>query len=837
MKDSNKRQFNIKNKLIAAIAMLLVSTIMMVSATYAWFTLSTAPEIQGITTTVGANGNLEIALSPYDGDYSSISSAVGDTNKAWYNTWDGDELVVGKNYTWGNLLDLSQGYSLDEITLLPAQLNIAPGSATANPTLNDKPLKIPTYGADGRIDSLEAGKVQYGGKDNAKTPAVDGFLVSDASNGRYGVRAIGTSSTMSETALNFQNALAAVNSNKRAANTTLSNAFATYGNALASIALLHANAGSSDGENYAEYVDDLQAMVDELSKAENSVEVALYNALLALANTPEGKTLTVSNGQTVYQTIKNAQDTGLSLSTVWGQLDGEAVTLLTLTFPELTTSYQKWETANNQISATQTALSNLLGSSNVTYGQIATALSGLMNMDGITINGMSIDEAKANAGGLLNGSGINLQLGANSGVFATFGELTGNVSNIVVLGSGIEFGGFSLAGARINITTTTEPKEGALLDQVRSVIAMVGPATETGNDKSVIDVTYGYALDFVFRTNAANSSLLLQTAATQRIYGDSQNAATMGGGSTLSFDGTTQNIQTLVDMMSGVRVVFKDTKGNDVYGIAKISVNNKALTLVANLVDNDVVSNTTQDVVLNLTATAVGTTNTLTWTNQGVADTVTYTYGYDENKASGYIDFTVTGVDTTGAAIPGDVKVYRVYDQDLTLEGDLMLYSFSIDAVTGALSFTAPMDTQTICSLDQNVAKGVTALVYLDGDYIDNSDVVNSETGIANTGKLNLQFASSANLVPMNNTPLKNGVGVDLPSINGWTVAGEAMAEKNTAYSFTVTAPAGYTGPYTVSYTVGGVTQDLPYNAGGTYEIPGASITDNVTITVTPTNP
>ena len=48
-------------------------------------------------------------------------------------------------------------------------------------------------------------------------------------------------------------------------------------------------------------------------------------------------------------------------------------------------------------------------------------------------------------------------------------------------------------------------------------------------------------------------------------------------------------------------------------------------------------------------------------------------------------------------------------------------------------------------------------LVYLDGDYIRNSDVANSEDGISNTGKLNLQFASSATLVPMENTDLFNG--------------------------------------------------------------------------------
>ena len=52
---------SIRKKLLAAIAMLLVAVIMTVSSTYAWFTLSTAPEVKGITTTVGANGNLEIA--------------------------------------------------------------------------------------------------------------------------------------------------------------------------------------------------------------------------------------------------------------------------------------------------------------------------------------------------------------------------------------------------------------------------------------------------------------------------------------------------------------------------------------------------------------------------------------------------------------------------------------------------------------------------------------------------------------------------------------------------------------------------------------------------------
>ena len=92
-----KRRRDIKNKLMAAICMLLVSSIMMVSTTYAWFTLSTAPEVTGINTAVGANGNLEMALLPKDGELSSITSAAG----------DGVIAMEQRNITWGNLVDVS----------------------------------------------------------------------------------------------------------------------------------------------------------------------------------------------------------------------------------------------------------------------------------------------------------------------------------------------------------------------------------------------------------------------------------------------------------------------------------------------------------------------------------------------------------------------------------------------------------------------------------------------------------------------------------------------------------------------------------------------------------
>ena len=168
--------FGLRNKLIAAISMLLVSSIMMVSSTYAWFTLSTAPEVKNISTTVAGNGSLEIALMPTDGLLSSITAgAVGST-----------ATLKEKNVKWGNQVDLSDAaYGLSAISLNPAQLNYAKPEGAAEGTaavfVPGKPLAIAKYGFDGRIAGLDAQNVGIKSKANG-----DGF-----DSAEYGVRAIG----------------------------------------------------------------------------------------------------------------------------------------------------------------------------------------------------------------------------------------------------------------------------------------------------------------------------------------------------------------------------------------------------------------------------------------------------------------------------------------------------------------------------------------------------------------------------------------------------------------------------------------------------------------------
>ena len=168
--------FGLRNKLIAAISMLLVSSIMMVSSTYAWFTLSTAPEVKNISTTVAGNGSLEIALMPSDGMLGSIKNG---------RSTEGTVALTTANTSWGNLIDLSdESYGLKDISLNPASLKMKENSAELLDN-KAKPLSIANYGMDGRITTLDNSKIFVTGMNTESKK-----FTSNVEH-PYGVRAIG----------------------------------------------------------------------------------------------------------------------------------------------------------------------------------------------------------------------------------------------------------------------------------------------------------------------------------------------------------------------------------------------------------------------------------------------------------------------------------------------------------------------------------------------------------------------------------------------------------------------------------------------------------------------
>ena len=164
---------------VAAVAMLLVvSFTMMVSASFAWYTLSQAPEVSMMATTISGNGNLEIALvGRYDEEgvvQQPNESAVGDSSAAEGQT------LTGANITWGNLVNLSDAtYGLSEISLRPALLS--------GYNLTKAPLYGATYSHDGRVQDVSQTYVYASWTEK---PDGDGWYFDASDNSRYGVRAI-----------------------------------------------------------------------------------------------------------------------------------------------------------------------------------------------------------------------------------------------------------------------------------------------------------------------------------------------------------------------------------------------------------------------------------------------------------------------------------------------------------------------------------------------------------------------------------------------------------------------------------------------------------------------
>ncbi len=147
-KTATKREVNsvatIKRRLSAAIVMLLVSAIMLVASTYAWFTLSTAPEVRNIDTRVAGNGSLEIALMNENGDLSAVQSGRASVTRA------GSVEVETANKTWGNIIELNDdSYGLENVTLNPAIVEV-------DTTDMSMTFSIPEFGFDGRIKSVSS---------------------------------------------------------------------------------------------------------------------------------------------------------------------------------------------------------------------------------------------------------------------------------------------------------------------------------------------------------------------------------------------------------------------------------------------------------------------------------------------------------------------------------------------------------------------------------------------------------------------------------------------------------------------------------------------------------
>lgn len=657
----SKSYGGVKKKLMGAICMLLVASIMVVSSTYAWFTLSTAPEITGISTSVGANGNLEMALlnTASFAKPDEIKSEVGDSGKP----------VTEKNLTWGNLVDLSAGYGLDKIKLMPAALNITKGAAGAFTVTPDNLLATPTYGTDGRVADLS------GQTYTAKYVGTSWAF--DKDDPGYGVRAIGSNDNLTPQQAGLLLAKSEYNQALSAAKTTIQNALSANGKGLSNAVMAFA-LDSAASELEKEQTDAIKAMVDAAESALAEIDKAYVALLKASVTTLDA---------TKYSAAIGALDGKTTLA--------EAITALNAlenkpTIPGELTTLQENLTKNK--AAVTTAKSKCADGEGQDY---KAALNALVDATKVKVNDSTKTEmigpdGQANSdfvNKVVKAGGAVVEMPNDSGVFAYIGSVAGNYAAPTKVD--INYKGLKLTDfpATMKTTATQEATAGALLQH----ITPNGDAT--GADVSLSD-TYGYALDMAFRTNAASSYLKLQTKAKQRVYSDSENTDTQGGGSYMAFKSTLNTAgapnlddATITKLMKAIHVAFIDPDTGAIYSIA-----------------------------------------------------------------------TLGDIERDGDFMKGALKL-----NDLTATEDAKP-TFSLTARAAADGAEAKL-----MDLEQNKAKKLTVIVYLDGPTVTNADVANAETSLE--GTLNLQFSSSAELKPMDNTALKNGKGTT-GTTGGGTVVG-----------------------------------------------------------------
>ncbi len=706
----------VKKKLTAAIAMLLVATIMMVSSTYAWFTLSTAPEVTGITTSVGANGNLEMALlngnanddategannsgNTYK-DMTRITSNVGDSSAATGQT------VAKANMTWGNLVDLGATdgnknvYGLDKITLNPARLHIAEGKVS----VTDSILNTATYGNDGRVVDV-SGKTYS----TANYDATGGSFKFVTANASYGVRAIGGNDNLSKQQAGLLAAKAAYVQYMNTAKGKVVTSVQQNGQDLTNAILTLATDGDGNKSiTDAKQQNAIKALIQAFSDGADQIDLAYIEAIKAAATS-----LDEAKYEAVLTAIKDKTKASEAVTAIQALANAAGETKVDMTIPQ---DISNAITALANLRSSIKAASDSVNAGTADYKAALNALVNTSSNSSILINGYKLKEP---AGGPVTGEkyvmvkktegegytyssdfissavkGVEVKMGDNTGVFAEFASLANNYSIPTIVTVNVSLGGMTIDLKDVSFTLTTT----ATVTNYTNVTRAVTEATAAGNDTAAstfLSDTYGYAIDLAFRTNAAGSSLLLATDGVQRIYngtddkgtGASTNTDTLGGGSTMTFKTVTGAVMTtdqIKALMGAIRVVFMNPEDGTIYGIASV----------------DTIAADTED--------------TTALTGKLTLKKVTF-------NTDGSIQKLEAGEDGS------DVKSGKLLE------------------------------------LPQNTPTKLSVVVYLDGDKVDNSMVANTDVMQSITGSLNLQFKSSADLNPMDYSPLKNGTATANP--------------------------------------------------------------------------
>ena len=787
----------LKERVVAVALLLAMSMAMMTSATFAWITLSRAPEIQGVSTTVTANGNLEIALADPSG-VAPGESKVGDSSAA-----DGQS-VVKANLTWGNLVNLSDSsYGLSEIVLRPALLG------NTNDLLS-QPLKGVDYGEDGRLELYYNEAYQF---TNWFVPEGQDGYFEYSTTPKYGVRAISTIKYVykNNNAIHYENAkneVAAAIDGVQSAYVAITENKQYINTLVGLMGDFMTDKMNSKDSNFSKYTKDMYYMLKDIYElmtvtveTDSGERLCVEDTLRLLANYQ----IMVAKGYANYVPFTYATSTEL-LTASKEDLTSRGVNLPSLaTYKTLKNNIQKllygdgkYETADcvydlylqahqkntedaegNTVKEFDIDGNPVVDENHSTYGEVKQTVlmksiekmvdvySALIIKDGVShpVSYYLNDRDKAMA--LLGGS---VDVVIMKGYLKDFEQLTGGrmlAENLKIKATLI----ITVSITASTITTgATEPYD--MVGDFETVKAaadnLQGDRTGTAQD------TYGMALDFWVRTNSPSSYLVLQGNVLTKTETVRDTGVDFNGNPvdlyTVTITNTTTDSEGKEQTVSADAPVYKVTTD----GVEKwYYAENHSLLYPEDengneepLPDGQTISTPIERYKEVSSVVGYEGENRI-WEDHQFMDITSTTQGngscyifYAEDPAQqenslrllknlrvAFIDGNESSATRGKLVAIGKLDIENRYEESGKVTIPLVLD----DDKSTHLTKTETGDL-AIMPLDQNVSTRLTAVVYLDGREISNADVL-----AANDihGQLNIQFGSTDKLNPIKNEDLE----------------------------------------------------------------------------------
>lgn len=571
-------QKQVTGKLMAAISMLLVSAILMCLTSYAWFILSTAPEVSNLKTTAGANGALEIALANTvtEGDLKKpgepYGAEVGASSAVFMQS------VEEANRYWGNIVDLTNNYGLGNLTLYPSRLNLS--SSIQNSVIMSSPLLVPKFGEDGRIVSLsEIQKAMY-----------DVAGKNYCFNTDYGVHLLGffdnneSAEADNVTVYSRQDIVSSMSNNVETARENMRSEIADLINSnskgifgiLMETALVYQSGGQKEYTDT--YKPDLASIINGLDKIADEALDSLRYAVMAMAAADE-----INYPNSSADKLSELADMYAGLSEMSTDKMGQIANKNG--YNEITGAINSINSVKSNINSAREQLEK--------FG-MANALMRIFDLGTMQLNGQTglgviqalfgMQSDPDHLGEMYIWSSASIE---NTTLFPAMAMIIGDYTAYIEQDVSVyELGLTGTYHIDMYMTETTSSSGFSETDNVGALANVrenTKDLTVDGEFTIVNRVTtsksaFGYSVDFALKASKAGK-LQLQQIAVDRVTGledDGSGSDTMGRGSTMQFKpaGDMTNTDRLMD---GVHIVFMRTTDGYIYGIATADMANKTV--------------------------------------------------------------------------------------------------------------------------------------------------------------------------------------------------------------------------------------------------------------------